>query len=376
MKHNHCSPALAKGFTLVEVLVALGIFSVVIVSALQLQQNSSNVSRVIINTASLQEEVRNVAALINDEVQRAVYVFPPCGVYKTDGSVAPILNTCSTSVNPAWYDTSGQKVSVVFSRFTLAASGNTTKRPDTGSRIWTPGVNAAPILAMIVAPRRPGTGTCMSANAAEQARSCYQFVAYYPIKRSDVTRASGSTSSEQLDVDPGNQNQWVLMEFRRNISVVMSGRTQALGGLSVTTPDIHWTEVGCDSSGYSCTTLGAAPRFDPEVFLQRTNRSLPALRPSTGDPVEIGSFVVRMFDVVQNVTGTGGSIVLVGVRPWNGTTSGFQISYPTGAVDARGVTEVRIRLQGELIRGANTYRFPSQGPIEVYASPRNLATIN
>jgi prepilin-type N-terminal cleavage/methylation domain-containing protein len=375
MKHSHRSPALQKGFTLIEVMVALAVFSVVIVSALQLQQNSSNVSRTIINTASLQEEVRNVAALISDEVQRAVYVFPPCGVYATDGSAAPVLNACSTNANPAWYNTSGQRVSVVFSRFALTATGNTTKRPDTGARIWTPGENAAPILAMIVAPRRPGTGSCMGSTDAERSRSCYQFVAYYPVKRSDVTRASTSTSSEQLDTDPGNQNQWVLMEYRRNLSVVMSGRSQALGSLSVTTPDTLWTEVGCDSPGYGCT-LGVAPRFDPEIFLQRSNRSLPALRPSTQDPVEIGSFVVRMFDVVQNITGSQGNIVLVGLRPWNGTTSGFQITYPIGAVDARGVTEVRIRLQGELIRGANTYRFPAQGPIEVYTSPRNLATVN
>jgi prepilin-type N-terminal cleavage/methylation domain-containing protein len=375
MKHIHCSSALQKGFTLIEVLVSLAVFSVVIVSALQLQRNSSDVSRTIVNTSSLQEEVRNVAALINDEVQRAVYVFPPCGVYATNGSSAPVLNPCSTSANPAWYDTSGQRISVVFSRFTLAASGNTTKRPDTGNRTWTPGENAAPILAMIVAPRRPGTGSCMGSTDAERSRSCYQFVAYYPVKRSDVTRASGSTSSEQLDTDPDNQNQWVLMEYRRNLSVVMSGRTQALGSLSVTTPDILWTEVGCDSLGYSCS-LGAAPRFDPEIFLQRSNRSLPALRPSTQDPVEIGSFVVRMFDVVQNITGSQGNIVLVGLRPWNGTTSGFQITYPTGAVDARGVTEVRIRLQGELIRGTSIYRFPVREPIEVYASPRNLATVN
>jgi hypothetical protein len=41
----------------------------------------------------------------------------------------------------------------------------------------------------------------------------------------------------------------------------------------------------------------------------------------------------------------------------------------------RGVTEVRLRLQGGIRRGNKEYTFPGQ-PIEIFTTPRNIAPVN
>ncbi len=358
-----------KGFTMVEVMISLGVFSLVMIGALTLQRDSTQISRTLVSTTSLQEEMRNASAIITDEVQRALYVFPPCGI-KDSNTNTFTLQTCPTTAFPAWYSPTNTNISFTFSRFTLGASGVTKERPDNSSTTWEVGLSTAPMLAMIVAPRRPGEGACKT--TVEKAISCYQFVAYYPVKRSAVT-AVGST--DKLDSDPDNNNQWVLMEYRENLDDIIPSKSNTVTGVSpFTTPTVRWDEVGCDSPLYSCD-LGSPPRPDPDSTAQKLNTALPALQRSGADAVTIASFVSRMYDTRTEIDGNGGAsanILMVGIRP----QTGFSLEYPAASIDSRGATEVRIRLQAQIFRGGTEFRVPRDNPLEIYASPRNLPPSN
>ncbi len=376
----------SQGFTLVEMLAAMAVFSLVMLGALNLQQNSSQVSRVIVNTNQMQEELRNAAAIITDEVQRALYVFPPCGVYTSTGVYTTTFAaaTCPTSAFPSGYVIN--KLNVTFSSFTLAASGSTTQRPDTSSRTWEVGQTSAPILAMIVAPRRPASstvsGACNASTSEEKSRSCYQFVAYYPVLRSNVTRASVSdTSTDKLDIDSENTNRWVLMEFRENLDDIIAASSVNITGIGVVNiPAVRWDQVGCNSVGYDCSVasggIGAVPTPDPTPSIQTRDFAIPALERGTTDSRILASFVSRMYQT-RSAVGAGANpgqanILMVGIRP----ITGFQIEYPLGSVDARGATEVRIRMQSQVFRNGKEFRVPNNDVLEVYASPRNLPPSN
>lgn len=363
----------AKGFTLVEVLVSLTIFSVVMISALGLQQNSTKISTILVSTSTMTEDLRNAAAIITDEVQRALYVFPPCGV-KSGSTFTPQI--CSTTAFPTWYSSNPSDVNYTFSSFTLGASGSTRERPDNASTTWQVGLASAPMLAMIVGPRRPGTGSCNV--AADKAANCYQFVAYYPVKRSAVTNTT-STSTEKFDLDPANNNQWVLMEYRENLDEVIASRVLTVSGQTITAPEVRWDQVGCELS-LPCA-YGRTPTPDPglDITTQKLPTALPALPRTGADSLVAASFVSRMFDtraVINGTSGTGGAIsgniLMDGILP----TTGFQIEYPAASLDTRGATEVRLRIQAQTFRAGTEFRVPLNAPIEVYASPRNLPPSN
>jgi hypothetical protein len=64
-----------------------------------------------------------------------------------------------------------------------------------------------------------------------------------------------------------------------------------------------------------------------------------------------------------------GKVVLENIRP----NEGFQIDYPLGSIDERGVTEVRLRLQAMVTQRGKQVAVPSQ-PLEFFASPRNISS--
>jgi prepilin-type N-terminal cleavage/methylation domain-containing protein len=151
-----------KGFTLIEVLVSLGIFGVITVLVLSLQANSSQTTRLIVSQSKVQEELRFAAAIIADEVQRAIYVFPPCGIYSS--GQPSTAATCDVST-PFPSDYVSSKMNVRFSQFVLGGnSGDFTRKPgvaagSSGASTWEVGKATAPILAMITAPKG-GLGSC------------------------------------------------------------------------------------------------------------------------------------------------------------------------------------------------------------------------
>jgi prepilin-type N-terminal cleavage/methylation domain-containing protein len=353
-----------KGFTLIEILVSLGIFGVIMVLVLSLQANSSQTTRLIVSQSKVQEELRYAAAIIADEVQRAIYVFPPCGIYSS-GQPSTVA-TCDLDA-PFPSDYVPNKMNVRFSKFVLGGnSGDFTRKPgasagSTGASTWEVGSNTAPILAMITAPKNI-SGSCSSGSSD----SCYQFVAYYPVLRSQVSRQAGSlTSSERLDPDFGNKDRWVIMEYRLSLgkgaSPDIPALTVAVPGVgNINVPAISWSEVG-ESDG---------PQADP---LQQTIDSIPSITANTSVSFTLAAFNSRMNSTVQNISnracgGNCASILIPNITP----VTGFQIEFPNGAIDERGVTEVRLKLQGSYFSSGVETKVPPS-PIETFASPRNIS---
>jgi prepilin-type N-terminal cleavage/methylation domain-containing protein len=248
------------GFTVLEMLVSMTLLSIVSLAVMQYMMSGLRVTRMVANQTTLQTDLRITGAMIADEIQRAIYVFPPCGEYGTVKNsnkevtvVAPTIDKTCDAVNTAEGD-DNTKVRVSFSRINMGKNGSngTTLYNEGGVAAnkyrWQVGTSALPtgdpnrsypILMMIVAPRdskvqcrvTSGGGTTV------QRDGCYQFVAYYPVLRKYMTReyvpgagtpalinmqnesgvaeteGGNAIRAEQLEPNPGNQEQWVLMEF-------------------------------------------------------------------------------------------------------------------------------------------------------------------
>jgi prepilin-type N-terminal cleavage/methylation domain-containing protein len=393
---------LNQGFTLFEIIVAMTIFSILSLGIFQFIGNTEQVSNTISLATTTQEDLRDAAAIITDEVQRAYYVFPPCGAYSVKNFTAYSCDTASPT-NP--FDSSiyvPGKLNITFSRFTLASSGGTTLRPNSTSdtsKIWTWEVgktSAAPILAMIVAPRDP-TISCTSASTSDKQKACYYFVAYYPVLRSSVSRTSltdtskdaSAGSAEKLDYSPSNKDQWVLMEYREILDDNLHASTSTdydkllvnvdVSGIGkVNFPGITWDYVGCvyksscesitmGSGATTVTTDYYPPSTDPRNTIQSTEGNIPSLYKATSDPYFLARFTARM-NLTTTKFGNGEANILApNIEPLNG----FQVDYANSDIDERGVTNVRILLQMGVSQGSRKTVFPSQ-PLEIFASPRNL----
>jgi prepilin-type N-terminal cleavage/methylation domain-containing protein len=382
-------------FTLIELLVSMGLLGTFLVVINQYFISSNTITSSIAVQTISQEELRTAGAIINDTVQRAIYVFPPCGAYTsapTSGTVIvpdpiiPAASTCGAVTGAA-----AQAVQVTWSKFKLGNSDKTVTGPH-NSTIWQVGKDPqAPILAMIVAPKQP-TLECSSADAAQ---SCYQFVAYYPVPRKQLTlgqttpagNLNTSNKLENLPPDDQNLNTWVIMEYRKNLTFKTNSATVTINGTSVSIPEIRWDNVGCQyNTTIQCTDFSET---DPNTT---DTRALPAIMKGESDATKINRFSARMKVTVDQMIDTtipancaGGSncngqadILVEGIAPYNPVTqkSGFMIEFPIkptstyNSIDERGVTEVRIRLSSGLKSRAGT---PALSPVEYFTSPRNIA---
>jgi prepilin-type N-terminal cleavage/methylation domain-containing protein len=429
------------GFTLLEMLVSMGILSVVLLAVMQYLMSGLQVTRSVANQTALQTDLRITGAMIADEIQRAIYVFPPCGEYgtikstsKTVTVVTPTVDKTCDAVNTAEGDDQ-TKVRVSFSRFNLSnsTSKGTTMYNEGGVAAnkyrWQVGTSALPagdanrsypILMMIVAPRdsKVQCRIAVGAGTTVQRDGCYQFVAYYPVLRKYMTReyVPGGSSpalvnmqnesgeaeteggnaihAEQLEPSSGNQDQWVLMEFRRNLDTNINASGDAIvssndvptkaiaqnvgeNGASATysVPRINWASVGCGQGNaftQTCPTGYLAPNPDSSIENQQTANSIPAIRRGTKEVGDIVSFRMRISGthdwLEKNWTPGSGKILLDNMRP----DQGFQVEFPTDSIDERGVNEVRVKLQMELNPGLSAVRIPAE-PLEFFSVPRNIS---
>jgi prepilin-type N-terminal cleavage/methylation domain-containing protein len=436
-----------NGFTILEMLVSMALLSIITLAVMQYLMSGLSATRTVANQTTLQADLRITGAIIADEVQRAIYVFPPCGEYGTSKDlngvsvIAPTIDTTCDAVSTGEGD-DPTKVRVSFSRINMGKKGSkgTTLYNAGGVSAnqyrWQVGTSTLPIgdanrsypiLMMIVAPRDSkmqcrvtvGTGTKV------QRDGCYQFVAYYPVPRKYMTKeyapGSGFPSQvnmadesgieqtddgtvsgnkirvEQLEPNSGNQDQWVLMEYRRNLdtninasgdAIVTSNDVssksipQALGAagapLSFDVPRINWGSVGCGQDvannkfSEACPIGYTTPNPDPSPENQATANSIPAIRRGTKDMAPIVSFRMRITAVHDWLEETwkpgSGKILLDNLRP----NEGFQVEFPDSSIDERGVNEVRVKLQMELDPGYKAVRIPAE-PLEFFAVPRNIS---
>jgi prepilin-type N-terminal cleavage/methylation domain-containing protein len=395
----------SPGFTVLEMLVAMGLLGIFLTLISQFLTSGFSVTTTISNQTKLQEEMRAAGAMMTEEIQRALYIFPPCGTYSsvptTTGALpAPVPDdTCAAPTGTP------STLKVTWSKFTITASGITFKNPATNTTSWQVGgpnsfstaISSSPMLAMIVAPREPSVKCTTSTG-------CYTFVAYYPVLRSNLS----GTNSDQLVTDADNNNDWVLMEYRRelnqNLLQTSTPGTYTAEVTEVTDPTIStnltgltdripWRDVGCTRSGSATTSPIKAsncskisgttnaqdpasymlpPIIDPSSKAQEGNNAVPSIRRSENDPIAIARFRQRMIAtrdwINSNSTPGSGKILLDFVKP----TDGFQVLYNANTVDERGVNKVTFNLQLSLKRGSKTTLVPGTA-LEFTAAPRNIA---
>jgi prepilin-type N-terminal cleavage/methylation domain-containing protein len=390
-----------RGFTVFEMLISMALLGIVLTLVFNYFASANTATSTIVNQAELQDELRTAAEIIGDEVQRAYYVFPPCGTYPGDGS-AVTFGACDSFANGT--TASLKKLNVTWGGFKIVSSGTRFQKPS-GDYQWAVGSSSDPILAMI-SPPRDTTITCTNATGADKS-GCFAFIAYFPVKRSGVTSASVNEPLDFVNDDPDNKDGWVLMEYRRNFDynipfdsgytdLVIKGlgtlkgsgsTTNNIGKLNIAgfptvgVPAINWQDVGCystDGNNSDCTLDSSnirlkEPSFDSNPTSQIVEGSLPAIQNGTQADTVISAYSARMQATVnwlETSTPKGSAKVLVDyIEPGTGFSLDFARA---GAVDQRGVTEVRLSLQGGIRRGGKVTKFPSQ-PVEVYATPRNIS---
>ncbi len=401
-----------KGFSLVELLVSIAVLGVILVAVSGIFASANQIGAVVSNQTALQQELRIAGNIITDEVQRAIYVYPPCGIYS--GSTAPEFKvncaatdfpTTVATVNPA-------KMYVGYSKLDIFSTGLRGMKPS-GTYDWKVGDTTAPILAMITAPRMPWL-PCEAGGGFINSGACYTFVAYFAVTRKQVTRGyltNTANSRDLLDPNDANKDQWVLIEYRRNLDEnildyssfsmfngvpVLGVGTQTYGTLtkidsnSLTIPLMRWRDAGCNLATPATNVYGTiaipsaqlcekvaglplpAPVTDPQLVIQNSGDGLPAIAKNTTEPNTLALFATRMNAItlwVENNPSQGTAKILIeNINP----TTGFQVEFPNQSIDERGVLQVRLKLQGSLIRGGQKSIFPAQ-PLEYFASPRNIA---
>jgi prepilin-type N-terminal cleavage/methylation domain-containing protein len=350
------------GLSLIELLVAIGILGILLTAVFSLVDNSNSVSRLITSQTVMQAELRNAAAIIGDSIQRASYVFPPQG------------STLTTTSSP---------ITVDWSSFNLGAGNKKTGPHESTIFAVTTSPNSTnpPFLAMIVAPRDPNVPCKLSDSSTsvfDSAQGCYSFVAYYPVIRPKVTQgmvSNSSISNALLSRNPKEETRWVLME--------------AIAELSDNIGGVRWDRVGCQFRSTPCLST-EVPNPDPSATNQATVIALPAMTclnqcdsstsnyPST---TEVNTFAARMRAIATWMIANPSQVrsdILVENIDEKGPSSiyGFDIRMPAETRDARGITQVRMRLRGKADTGSNEVIFSADGsstPIEYFFAPRNIA---
>lgn len=153
-----------KGFTLVEVLVAIAVMGVIFLIIAGVNDSMAKGSRKLASSNQVAQESQNVQRLLAGRIAEAIYVYP-----------------------------AGVKIP-------MGSSGVMTKNTIGGRSDWT--VNKDPLVAMIMPPREKG--------------SPYRYVVYYAIKRKELSESALSPSSKP-SLDPLNPEAWVLMQFSANL---------------------------------------------------------------------------------------------------------------------------------------------------------------
>jgi len=157
-----------RGFTLIEILVALAVMSLLMLAFVRFFGGTLRASASLQVQNELLNEAQVAHRLIASRLKEAWYVWPPGSVIR------------------------------------LADSGWTTANTLDGGRDWTVGPT---FVAMILPPKKDGV-KCSLHRAG-----CFRFYAYYPMKRKYYV--ANASPVEALDPDSANDPRaWVVMEYR------------------------------------------------------------------------------------------------------------------------------------------------------------------
>jgi prepilin-type N-terminal cleavage/methylation domain-containing protein len=388
-----------SGFTLLEMMISMAILGVILTVIFNFFSSSLKATSVV----SVQTEMRSVASMISEDIQRAIYVFPPCGEYKRDGTGKLTITgdiTCTAK------SSASNTLNVSWSKFSLASTGETIKNPVSDNYDWFTGASksftkdylGAPILAMITSPRDPNIACSDSVGS----NGCYTFIAYYPVKRSKMVT---SVTGGQLTEDTQNSTKWILMQYRRNLDKNLEKTTTSTGYIAVgselsdtlasITDRIPWRDAGCSTIAAtstpvaplksSCSSLKgktssqvvtdfmSAPNPDPDERIQSSNTAISMLNKGEGNTVALDRFKNRIIatrDWLNSLNDTGsGKIILDYVKA---DSDGFGVTFSNdGSIDERGVNQVTFNLQMDITRTGVSTLYPAK-PLKFVAVPRNI----
>jgi prepilin-type N-terminal cleavage/methylation domain-containing protein len=164
-----------SGFTLLEVLISMGILGIILTAVMGGIQSGNTTLGIAVSKSDLLEEIRNAGQIMSDEMAKASYIYPP-----------------GTTLN-------------LGTDYKVRQPGATAT---VGGTVWKTGVVATPMLAMILPPIT--SGTCTTTDT----QFCSTFVAYYPVLRSEVEEKLKVNGLPVLQVTSWTSSLWTLYEFR------------------------------------------------------------------------------------------------------------------------------------------------------------------
>lgn len=209
----------AQGFTLLELLVALGLIGIVMTAVLTLNIRTGSATSALQARADLTSETQIAQNYIAAKLRSAAYIYP------YESTAGTVFIQMTSSGYSAYNPNAAPNVRAVFN--------------GTGNYNWRYGNGDAndPIIAFIMPPTgsvnnpaapdyiQPGTNACATASASTKSQKCYAFYAYYAVPRSLLVVGGGSgagtvpTGANQLAADTLNDNAvWALMEYRAYFS--------------------------------------------------------------------------------------------------------------------------------------------------------------
>lgn len=186
-----------QGLSIVELLIAAAIFGTILLLIGQGLQSSGRAVGVVISENELLEDLRASGQMVNDELAKAVYVYP------LGASISLGAGGAKTMINP-----------------------------NTDNNTWTIGTD--PILAFIQAPQDPlfTTSRCEDLNdnndasEAKRKKVCLYFVTYYAMERATFLLSVGDEKQRKAMENITTDESWVLLEYRKRLNYGHLSTTQ------------------------------------------------------------------------------------------------------------------------------------------------------
>jgi prepilin-type N-terminal cleavage/methylation domain-containing protein len=169
-----------QGFTLIELLIASSVFMVILIIVSQSLGSAGLMANRYVNRTELLEDTRTAGQLVEDEVAKATYVYPP-GVNVNLGNGYTVTGPGMTSGD---WTVGNQMLAFIQSPRDLNVACDRTVIPD-------------PLVVTTTANRD----------------GCLLFIAYYPVLRSNVV--GSATGGARPPASSPNGAQWTLFEYRR-----------------------------------------------------------------------------------------------------------------------------------------------------------------
>lgn len=251
------------GFTILEMLIAMGLFAIVSTALVGIVVSSSKATAQLNTVASMQSDLVSGQQILTNRLKAAWYIAPASTAVTL--TISPLTSNVLSS-GPNWV------------------------------------VGTQPFMAAILFPATPGGGCTPTATPAVTA-GCYRFVAYYPVQRS--VWVANTVGSQDPGPDPTNDaTSWVLAEY---LSYFAGTPTTAMATNAATNTTGAQINLLVDRISPT-TTTPTYTMFTPQNITRTTNPNNFStgwpLTYTNGVSVQLRTRQIQGGQVVQFPTGT------------------------------------------------------------------------